>query len=245
VPLLFHEYLYDSANLGYDDARSSDEMQDFRARMQSSLNSSQLPEHAATAGEPETLWDADEDADAQQPSEGDAGEGYCEVARRFGLAADGCASAAVALKSLEQLRMPADGEGSVRISELLAALETAHAGAALAHRPASKPDASHQPSLDASSLTHSASAALQAQPVSSAYTPASNGSTAIFAPACHLHEMMDSRLFLASHISGLTLQEFLRAWFLEAWPARLAIIDDYPTVRSSADCYGFQTTSAS
>ena len=63
---------------------------------------------------------------------------------------------------------------------------------------------------------------------------------AVFAPACELHEMIDSVLFTTSHVGNFMFWRVLGQWYetQEHNTTDVRIIDNVPGRRSTADCSG-------
>lgn len=143
TPTIFHEYLYDSANLGYDGAGWG-QYEDFRAKLQSSFT-----------------------APAADQSGG-----------------DGCpAGAAWASTS---------GGSSGTGAPALQACSSRNAS-----------DAARRPS--------------------------------VFAPACHLHEMIDGAQFTTSHVGDQRFTDVLAAWFAGN-SSSVFLLDTSGTVRGEDEC---------
>lgn len=62
-----------------------------------------------------------------------------------------------------------------------------------------------------------------------------NAPFTVFAPACHLHEIIDSDLFAFSHIGSTRLQEVLQEWFFDGG-AHEWVVDDHQGVLPASLC---------
>jgi hypothetical protein len=74
---------------------------------------------------------------------------------------------------------------------------------------------------------------LQLQPVTAAVAPA--GRANVFAPACHLHEMIDSVLFTTSRVGNSSLVGVLGAWY-NGDISEVFMLDGHEGVRGGDEC---------
>jgi hypothetical protein len=151
TPAIFHEYLYDSANLGYDGAAWG-QYEDFRGKLQGSF----------------TAAPADE-----------GGGGGCPAAGAAWAATSG-------------------GSGGTGTTALQACSSSSSSSAA-----GNASDAARRPN--------------------------------VFAPACHLHEMIDGAQFTTSHVGGQRFTDVLASWFAGNLSS-VFLLDDSSTVRSADEC---------
>ena len=218
TPALFHQYLYDSANLGYDSAAWS-QFDDFRYKMTESLQ-----------GAPAASWNVTSSSCA-------AGGACSAVAPAL---APGSLTAAVEY-----------AEGQSALSQ--PGRSTRHQPESAAAEPASAPGSLHsavdykegQPAViqpDGSMGGQRGAPALA--PLPAGATARRNGDAEdgesgrrpnLFAPACHLHEIIDGVLFTKSAIGEVRLVEALEAWYTEEWQS-VSFMDQTPGLRSNDVC---------
>lgn len=218
TPALFHQYLYDSANLGYDSAAWS-QFDDFRYKMTESLQ-----------GAPAASWNVTSSSCA-------AGGACSAIAPAL---APGSLTAAVEY-----------AEGQSALSQ--PGRSTRHQPESAAAEPASAPGSLHS-AVDYKERQPAViqpDGSMGGQPGAPAVAPLPAGATArrngdaedgesgrrpnLFAPACHLHEIIDGVLFTKSAIGEVRLVEALEAWFTEEWQS-VSFMDQTPGLRSNDVC---------
>ena len=218
TPALFHQYLYDSANLGYDSAAWS-QFDDFRYKMTESLQ-----------GAPAASWNVTSSSCA-------AGGACSAIAPAL---APGSLTAAVEY-----------AEGQSALSQ--PGRSTRHQPESAAAEPASAPGSLHS-AVDYKERQPAViqpDGSMGGQPGAPAVAPLPAGATArrngdaedgesgrrpnLFAPACHLHEIIDGVLFTKSAIGEVRLVEALEAWFTGEWQS-VSFMDQTPGLRSNDVC---------
>ena len=222
TPVLFHQYLYDSANLGYDSAAWS-QFDNFRYKMTESLQ-----------GAPAESWNTTSSSCA---------------------AGGACSAAAPALAPGSLTAAVEDAEG---VSALSQPGSTSHQPGSAAAEPALAPRSLHsaleyeegQPAVSQPERS------MGSQPGAPAVAPSPAGARAgslgptrdgpaedrdagrkpnLFAPACHLHEIIDGVLFTKSAIGEVRLVEALEAWYAQEWHS-VSFMDHTPGLRSDDVC---------
>ena len=210
TPALFHEYLYDSANLGFDGALAAN-FSDFRARMEASFSGS-----AAASSPP-------------YPRLPGSAAGASALANRV-LGADGeggrPAAPPAEIPAAHSNGYPEPYTGAAGMERALLA-SAAGSGMAAAGVPA--PGVTLLPreqSMDPSTAPGPAAARTEAAAGARVAT--------VFAPACQLHEVIDGPLFTSSHIGGVLFIDLLGGWW--AGDATPTVIDAHLGPRSAAEC---------
>ena len=179
TPALFHEYLYDSANLGYDSAAWS-QFNDFRRKLTASIR-----------GRPAAEWNV--------TSSNCTADATCADTPVITPA-----SLTLAVEYAEgQSRALQPGPSTAGLSDM----DTAQAA----------PESTAQ-SSNVSDIS-----------------PASGRRPNIFAPACHLHEMIDGVLFTKSNIGNKWLVDELEAWYAGRTQS-LVVLDPHEGLESDALC---------
>ena len=179
TPALFHQYLYDSANLGYDSAAWS-QYNDFRRKLTASIR-----------GRPAAEWNVT--------------DGNCT--------ADAVCSDTPPLTPASLTLAVEYAEGQS------AALKPGSGSASLAD-------------IDMSQAAPDTVA--QSSNVSDV-SPASGRRPNMFAPACHLHEMIDGVLFTKSTIGDKWLVDELEDWFADRTQT-VFVLDPHEGLESDALC---------
>jgi hypothetical protein len=184
TPALFHEYLYDSANLGFDGAVGAN-FSDFRARMEASfiggVAAGAAPSATAASGAEAGAGAADGAAAVAGGATGSDGDG-------------GSAGSAGAVETYAGLT---PYPGAVERALLAASAGRVPATAPTPGR-AAEPDGPLGATLLARATGEAGSAAAAA---------------VVFAPACQLHEIIDGPLFTSSHIGGVRFVDLLAGWY--------------------------------
>lgn len=180
TPALFHEYLYDSANLGYDSAAWS-QFNDYRRKLTASIR-----------GRPTAEWN---------------------------VTSSNCTADAAC--SDTPVMTPASLTSAVEYAE----------GQSTALQPRSS--AAGLQDMDTTQAAAPASTA-QSGNVSDV-PPASGRRPNMFAPACHLHEMIDGVLFTKSTIGHKWLVDELEAWYAGRTPS-VFVLDPLEGLESDALC---------
>ena len=236
TPALFHEYLYDSANLGFDGATASN-FSSFREHLEASFVGT-----AAGGPDPVTL-------------------GFSGVEAGAAVAAGLAGPAAAPLPAVEgPYRVDAYGVQAASTGRaLLATGGGASAGTAAGGLPT--PGKTLSPRSSGAAGAPSPRAALAVGPAhvgQAAAAPdvglvrgegvvaprtglglpedAAAGARAatVFAPACQLHEMIDGPQFTFSHIGGVRFVDLLAGWF--AGEPTPTVIDAHRGPRSAGEC---------
>ncbi|KAK9807851.1 hypothetical protein WJX72_011324 [[Myrmecia] bisecta] len=247
-PVLFHEFLYDSANLGFDTCYKQADVEDFRHRLRAidTLPWSGDTGHVKISGsykqradtlrlvaeaEMETLsegaWHGPQPRQAGTPGRaGRAGKARSAGAARRLLGESGgddesdIVAEAVAADE-EYHSMPSMPEGqSVPQHDASAAPLASHAS----EGPSGRSTAQHGTTADAEPATGSADTAPDTHALQ------------IFAPACHLHEITDTNFFMASHIGGQFLFDVLTEWFYRDTGRPLQLVDQHSGIRDDREC---------
>ena len=223
TPVLFHQYLYDSANLGYDSAAWL-QFDDFRYKMTESLQ-----------GEPAASWNTTGNS--------------CTAGGACGAAAH-----ALAPGSLTAAIEHAEGQSALSQRSTSTVLQPLSAAAEPALAPGSLPSALEDP--EGQSAVSQPGRSTGGQPRAPAVAPSPGGTIAgswvpsrtgnagegdngripnVFAPACHLHEIIDGVLFTKSVIGDVRLVRALEAWYTEKWQSVL-FMDQTPGLRDNDVC---------
>lgn len=219
TPALFHEYLYDSANLGYDGAGSSAEAEDFRSRLEASFKAAAAATDSACAG-----------GCSEQP------DGVCHNTSTMQLEVLPTGAGRTAVR--EMGHEPRDSAGNGDGKEGLVASTKSVINWQMRHgeeeleivcQLGQNCSASEPVSATGCSEQHSRQLQQQSEPN-------------VFAPACQLHEMIDSVLFTTSHVGSLRFVDTLSCWF-EGECSGMQVLDGHSGVRGSSEC-GFDPSAA-
>lgn len=228
TPALFHEYLYDSANMGYDGVSSSAEAENFRSRTEASLKLS----------EASSAWNdsCDNATDVTAPLSGSGAVslGHQLVSGKSSREVPNLdASRSFYIKRIQN-KMP--GFAVLQITESTRWERVAQAFA-LTEMPG-------QAMGPASSMSQQRTKDFIAeeQPSTTANECKVHSMPNIFAPACQLHEMIDSVLFTMSHVGNARFVDVLDAWF-GGHLSNVHVIDTHPGMRGGSEC-GFDPASA-
>lgn len=237
TPVLFHEYLYDSANLGFDGATASN-FSSFREHLEASFVG-----RAAGGPNPETLGFPRVEAGAaaahasgraagaaaplpavQEPYRVDAYGVQAASAERALLTTGGGAGAGTAAGGLPapgRTLSPRAGTAGAPSQGAAQAAGPAHVGRAAAapHVGLVSGEGAVAPRTD-SGLGEGAAAGARA--------------ATAFAPACQLHEMIDGPQFTFSRIGGVRFVDLLAGWF--AGEPTPTVIDAHAGPRSPGEC---------
>ena len=237
TPALYHEYLYDSANLGFDGATASN-FSSFREHLEASfigaaagspdpvtLGFSGAEAGAAAARTPASVAHAAAPPPAvQEPYRVDAYGVQAASTGRALLATGGGASAGTAAGG-----PPAPGNA---LSPRAGTAGAPSPGATLAAGFAHEGRAAAAPSVG----LVSGEGVVAPRTESGLPEDASAGARAatVFAPACQLHEMIDGPQFTFSHIGGVRFVDLLAGWF--AGEPTPTVIDAHAGPRSPGEC---------
>ena len=248
TPALFHEYLYDSANLGFDGALAGN-FSSFREQLQASFVGA-----AAGGPAPENLGFFEVEPGAA------AARAPASVAHAGERAAGATRPAAASPSAVEgPHRVGAYGAQAASMERaLLTTGAGAGAGVAAGGLPAPGGTLSPRSGRASAPAPGAALAVGSAQARQAAAAPhaglgsgegvvapraglgpgegAAAGARAatIFAPACQLHEMIDGPQFTSSHIGGVRFMDLLAGWF--AGDATPTVIDAHLGPRGSGEC---------
>ena len=181
TPTLFHEYLYDSANLGYDSAAWS-QYNDFRSKLTASIK-----------GQPAASWNVTESNNTLD-------------------------APAITPANLTSFAEYAEGQSTALQPEASVA---------------SMSDMAPAPAVP-DSVAQDLAFAFQSSNMGDIKT-ASGRRPNMFAPACHLHEMEDGRLFTKSSIGNALLVDVLADWYADRTPSVL-VLDHHEGLQSDALC---------
>lgn len=225
TPALFHEYLYDSANMGYDGVGSSAEAEDFRSRMEASFKLS----------EPSSAWN-DSCDNATDETTHVSGSGALSLEHQL------------LSSSISRGVLKTAGYGE-RVQNNLPGVEVSNAAESTRWERAAQHFALTEVPGQASgvksiqiaepsaeiplSMTANSTMTCRAQP---------HSRPNIFAPACQLHEMIDSVLFTTSHVGNARFVDVLEAWF-SGHLSSVHVLDAHVGVRGGDEC-GFDPASA-
>ena len=228
TPALFHEYLYDSASLGYDGAGSPAEAEDFRSRMEASIKA------AAATG-----WSGScNGGDSEGISLNNTGARL--AVPQAAVVPGGCVSRQGNENGLGLGGQQSEGGSrGGQMLEVIGSRERAHVSA-LSDTPdraamASVPSSRTLPEVDQSDgeLLSNGSMTCSGQ--------ALRGPN-IFSPACQLHEMIDSKLFTTSHVGDVRFVDVLGAWFAGQLSC-VHVLDGHRGARGGDEC-GFDPAQA-
>ena len=228
TPALFHEYLYDSANMGYDGVGSSAEAEDFRSRLEASIKLSGASESGS----------CDNATDETGPL-GSRGAMSLEVSSSSSGELRKTAALDRGYGERWQDNIPyiedsdrAEGTRWERVAQAFALTEApseAFGSGSDLLRP-EKAGSSAEVSLSTSA---NGSMTCRAQ---------AHSRPNIFAPACQLHEMIDSVLFTTSHVGDVHFVDLLEGWF-SGLLSSVDVLDSHSGVRGGDEC-GFDPASA-
>lgn len=224
MPALFHEYLYDSANMGYDGVGSSAEAEDFRSRLEASLKLS----------EASSAWngscDNATDETSALGSSGDLSVEHQQVSSSISMKMPMADALDEGHGDRVQTNLPgaepSDAADSTRWGRIAQAFALTKApghilGAEnnLVH-PRVAETFAEEPSTTNGSMMCRAQA---------------HSRPNIFAPACQLHEMIDSILFTTSHVGNAQFVDVLKGWY-SGHLSSVHVLDGHLGVRSGDDC---------
>lgn len=260
TPSIFHEYLYDSANLGFDGGSSPAEAEDFRARLEASfmdceltsISGSGIPQNAVELpGLPPssrtfpvlqakergfvqaltaTSSTGAEKGLATQPGadaqpQGSRVEGGRQLLQHSDSSRTELPGQQAQEGARQVLRQPR--EGARQLLQLQEALHASSLGAAAAALPCDRLAGERM---------------MQRQGTWAVTALEKRSHVNIFAPACHLHEMIDSDLFSKSHVGNFSFASILEAWYKDEIN-EIFLVDDHQGWRQGDEC-GYDPASA-
>ncbi len=236
TPTLFHEYLYDSANLGFDGAGSPAEAEDFRSRLEASIKAA-----AAAGGSGSCAGDSsEEEASPDGRHTHNVSRIGEHVVLRVG-SRDARGSGALALGDSGDAHGSSGGtqesdglvKGGGRSFSVGDRREMKQNADMLSLPSGSRPNGNNRTSGIAASQQLDAGLVSNASMTCSGQTLRSWPN--IFAPACQLHEMIDCTLFTKSHVGDVRFVYVLGAWFAGELN-NVHVLDGHGGVRGGDEC---------